>query len=96
MGSSHVSDIDLVVGRRLSTVRQIRGLSVEELAIKLNLSTAALIEAEAGMRRTGPLMMIPVCQLLNVPLGYFFNVCDIHESGAIVPSSHNRAKSSSK
>jgi transcriptional regulator with XRE-family HTH domain len=94
MKSSPVTNTDVLVGRRLSTVRQVRGLSVDELAAKLNLAAPELTNAEAGLRRVGPSLLVSACRVLDVPIGYFFDACDILESGAVhsVSRRHGQAK----
>jgi transcriptional regulator with XRE-family HTH domain len=81
MVPSPISEIDALVGRRLSTVRQIRGLEVEELATQLSLTALELTDTEAGFRRFGPSLLVCACRLLDVPIGYFFDACDIFEGG---------------
>jgi transcriptional regulator with XRE-family HTH domain len=92
MVSGPISEIDALVGRRLSTVRQIRGLKVEELAAQLNLTSLELIDAEAGLRRVGPSLLVCACRLLNVPVGYFFDACVIFEGGVEFGTTRKQAR----
>ena len=72
-------------GNRLKTARQYRGLTVEELAQKINVSKQAVSQYETGRIEDVPFQRIlSISNALNFPYKYFsqekslLNICNFY------------------
>jgi transcriptional regulator with XRE-family HTH domain len=68
-----IPDDDVALGRKIRDLRQGRGLSIKELALKAELSVGAISQIERGIGSSSIRSMRNICKALNVPLGILFN-----------------------
>ena len=64
--------IDLHVGKRLKKARVARGMSQERLAKAMNITFQQVQKYEKGLNRIGASRLWDLAQVLNVPVGYFY------------------------
>lgn len=67
-----VNGIDVAIGRRLRDLRLTRGLSSEEVATWLGIAHGQLQLYEAGLDRLSAGRLFEFAQLLDVPVGAFY------------------------
>jgi transcriptional regulator with XRE-family HTH domain len=70
---SEIAMVDARVGRRLTTIRLLRGCELNILAEHLSLSVEELLAIEVGTRRAGANLLNVAARFFNVPVGYFFD-----------------------
>jgi transcriptional regulator with XRE-family HTH domain len=73
--------IDEQIGARLRELRQIRHVSQEELARKLNVSFQQVQKYEKGKNRITVATLVEICSIFKIPVTHFFDGL-IDESGA--------------
>ena len=64
--------VDIQVGSRLRQRRALLGMTQQHLATALNLSFQQIQKYESGINRISAGRLYHFSQLLNVPIGYFF------------------------
>lgn len=65
-----------LVGRRLREARRLHGLSIQQLGKALGVSHQAIEKYEKGELNITPGKLKALGELLEVPVGYFFNETD--------------------
>ena len=70
--------IDLHVGKRVRLRRTLLGLSQEQLGAELNVTFQQVQKYERGANRISASRLWDISQILDVPMGYFFD--DMSES----------------
>lgn len=65
---------DIKIGKRLRTIREIKGYSQTELGEKVGLSYQQIQKYETGLNRISAVRLKEFAGVLNVPLPYFFDV----------------------
>ncbi len=65
-------DVDKHVGRRLRGKRRAMGLSEEDLARVLSVSSDLITAYEAGATRVPAEHLVKLCEFFNVRISYFF------------------------
>ena len=68
-----MTDIDVLLGRSISRQRHHAGISREELARKLHISTEAIAAFEEGRRRASAKQLFDMAQALGVAIEGFFD-----------------------
>ncbi|SCZ50778.1 helix-turn-helix domain-containing protein [Thiohalomonas denitrificans] len=72
MGRKAVDLIDSAVGRRLRTVRNQHGLSLEKVGELLNVSPQQISRFERGQHRISASQLYRLARGFDVPVGWFF------------------------
>ena len=70
------TDVDIVVGQRVRQRRQLLGLSQTKLADSLNVTFQQVQKYERGSNRVGAGRLYQLSQVLDVPVGYFFETLE--------------------
>ncbi len=65
-------DIKKLLGKRLRTIREVRNLSQELLAEKINMSPNSISKVERGLHFISPALLEKLCEFYNVEPEYFF------------------------
>ena len=81
--------IDLMVGARVRMRRLALGISVDEFAVLLGVSSSEVAMFEDGSERVGAPRLLQLSQLLSVPVGWFFERLRLEVSvkmGGMLPS----------
>ena len=65
--------IDLHVGKRLRLRRTLLGMSQEQLCAELNITFQQVQKYERGANRISASCLWDISQILDVPIGYFFD-----------------------
>ena len=68
--------VDIHVGQRLRMRRTLLGMSQEKVAEALGLTFQQLQKYEKGSNRVSASRLSELCQILNVPVSYFFEEMD--------------------
>lgn len=63
----------LSFGKHLKTARKNQGLSVDSLALKLDMSPQSIWQIESGKRATSLQTLINICNTLDTPPEYFLS-----------------------
>ncbi|MBY5533709.1 helix-turn-helix domain-containing protein [Rhizobium leguminosarum] len=84
------NDADGSVGRKLRLRRSIRGLSLQEVADKAEISVSLLSQIERGVATPSLRSLRLICAALNMPVGWLFDVPDVPHDDIIVRSSARR------
>lgn len=71
--------IDMEVGRRLRALRLMRGLSREQVADRIGVAHHQIQKYEAGSDRLSASCLFEIAQLLDVPVGAFFETVKLPE-----------------
>ena len=66
------SDVDRHVGQRIRLARQMKTMSQQALAAKLNISFQQLQKYESGRNRVSVGRLAELCRALGVDVGFFF------------------------
>jgi transcriptional regulator with XRE-family HTH domain len=61
------------LGQRIRQAREERGLSQDELAVRVSKDQRAISEYELGKRKLAAAELPEIARVLNVPVGYFFD-----------------------
>jgi transcriptional regulator with XRE-family HTH domain len=72
IGSRKISAVDAHVGMRLKLIRQLRDLSVEELAELTDIDAVELRRFESGVLRIGAHTLFVLASKLSMPVAWFF------------------------
>lgn len=73
------TEVDLVVGQRVRQRRQLLGLSQTKLADALNVTFQQVQKYERGSNRVGAGRLYQLSEVLDVPVGYFFDTINTSE-----------------
>lgn len=73
--------VDIHVGRQIKSQRLARGLSQEEFGRRLELTFQQIQKYETGYNRVSASRLYEITQVLEVPVGYFFEGLDMTEQG---------------
>ncbi|MGH6945518.1 MAG: helix-turn-helix domain-containing protein [Geminicoccaceae bacterium] len=65
--------IDIHVGKRLRLRRTLLGMSQERLGERLGLTFQQVQKYERGVNRIGSSRLFELCQILDVPVSFFFD-----------------------
>jgi transcriptional regulator with XRE-family HTH domain len=84
------SPIDLHVGSRIRSRRQLCGMSQESLGQVLNLTFQQVQKYECGTNRVGASRLFEISRILDVPVSYFFD--DMTDDVARSPISGPRGR----
>lgn len=68
-----MKETNKIVGKRLRTLRNCKGISQEYIANCLNVRTATISEIENGKRSIRVDLLFGVCSILNITLKDFFD-----------------------
>ncbi len=79
MAESH--DVEAVVRSRLRSLRQSLGLSLDELAVRTNLSASTISRVETGKRTISLDILLPLAAALQVDLD---SLLDVHSDDDVV------------
>lgn len=71
--ASEIRDVDLFVSKRISRIREMKGVSSELMASQLDISTGLLGEYEAGTGRIPAVLLCRMSQFLCVRLSHVFS-----------------------
>lgn len=91
--SAAAGPVDVHVGNRIRLRRTLMGLSQEKLGEALGLTFQQIQKYERGANRVGASRLYDLAQVLDVPIGFFFD--DMQEARPSVPSSAPRPFSGS-
>lgn len=72
MADGGANPIDLHVGKRLKKARLARGMSQERLAKAMNITFQQVQKYEKGLNRIGASRLWDLAQVLDLPIGYFY------------------------
>ena len=64
--------IDAEIGRRIRTLRQTRGLTMEQVADQLGVSHQQIQKYETGYNRVSAARLFELAQVFDVPISAFF------------------------
>ncbi len=78
--------MDHLIGQRLREQRLRRNISQDELARALRLSAETIRLAESGETALGALSLYEACEVLEVPMMYFFQDVDKSSQGISAPA----------
>lgn len=81
MGEKSPNPIDRHVGSRVRLRRKILDMSQERLGESLGVTFQQVQKYERGVNRIGASRLYALSQVLNVPVGYFFEGVEAGESG---------------
>ena len=65
--------VDMHVGKRVRLRRTLLGLSQEQLGTELNITFQQVQKYERGANRISASRLQDICQILDVPINYFFD-----------------------
>ena len=65
--------VDMHVGKRVRLRRTLLGLSQEQLGTELNITFQQVQKYERGANRISASRLWDICQILDVPINYFFD-----------------------
>ncbi len=88
--SKSANDADDSVGRKLRLRRTIRGLSLQEVADKAEISVSLLSQIERGVATPSLRSLRLICSALKMPVGWLFDVPEGENDDIIVRSSARR------
>lgn len=91
--SAAAGPVDVHVGNRIRLRRTLMGLSQEKLGEALGLTFQQIQKYERGANRVGASRLYDLAQVLDVPIGFFFD--DMQEARPSAPSSAPRSFSGS-
>jgi ribosome-binding protein aMBF1 (putative translation factor) len=74
--------VDIEVGRRVQTFRLERGLSQEQLGDQLGLTFQQVQNYEKGLNRIGAGQLQRIANILEIPIGDFFDLAQTRRSRA--------------
>ncbi len=74
--------IDVHVGSRVRLRRMFIGMSQERLGEQMNLTFQQIQKYEKGTNRIGASRLFQLAEVLNVPVGFFFEGLDVPSQGA--------------
>jgi transcriptional regulator with XRE-family HTH domain len=74
--------VDIEVGRRVRTFRREKGLSQEQLGDQLGLTFQQVQEFEKGINRIGAGRLQHIANILEIPVGNFFDLPQTRRSCA--------------
>lgn len=77
--------VDTYVGKRLRTMRTLRGLSQESLGDKIGVSFQQIQKYERGINRMGSSRLYEFGKILGVAITYFFEGFEADNSNAASP-----------
>lgn len=83
--SAAAGPVDVHVGNRIRLRRTLMGLSQEKLGEALGLTFQQIQKYERGANRVGASRLYDLAQVLDVPIGFFFD--DMQEARPSAPSS---------
>ncbi|HEV7368994.1 helix-turn-helix transcriptional regulator [Arenibaculum sp.] len=86
------NEIDVHVGQRLRLRRMLKGISQERLGEKLGLTFQQIQKYERGINRIGASRLYEIAQILDVPIGYFFE--EMPEQVAALADAHHDGRAS--
>ena len=66
------SEIDVLIGRRLRSRREILGLTQQKLAILCNISSQQIQKYETGQSGIRASRLVQLANILDIPVEYFF------------------------
>ncbi|MBX5088340.1 helix-turn-helix domain-containing protein [Rhizobium lentis] len=78
------------IGRKLRLRRTIRGLSLQDVADKADISVSLLSQIERGMATPSLKSLRQICTVLNMPVGWLFDVPEGEHDDVIVRASARR------
>lgn len=67
-----MSGIDVEIGRRLRALRQIHGMTMEQVASRVGVRYQQIQKYEAGANRVSAGRLLALARLFDVPIGAFF------------------------
>lgn len=67
-----MSGIDAEIGRRLRALRQTRGMTMEQVAVRVGVRYQQIQKYEAGANRVSAGRLLAFARLFDVPIGAFF------------------------
>lgn len=71
----------MTIGEKLKKLREERGIPLEELADRLDIAPACMVEVEQGIRRLSQATLKEVASILEVDVSYFQEEDDHHNNG---------------
>lgn len=71
--TEEINTYSLTLGNRLRTARQIKGMTMEQLAKKASLSKQAISKFEAGLLKASSETIIKMANAMDIPQEFFFN-----------------------
>lgn len=83
LSKEELARIDAHVGQRLKKRRKQLGYSQEYLANKCGITFQQIQKYERGQNRMGSSRLYQICQILEVPITYFFEAMDDDQSDDI-------------
>ncbi len=86
--------IDINVGERVRARRRMLGISQIELAEHLGLSFQQIQKYEKGLNRIAPSKLVPISDVLQVPISFFFDDNKFTVGEMELITSFNKIKSS--
>ena len=89
--------VTLDIGRDLRAIRQSKGLTLTDVAAKLNCSIGYLSQVERGISKLSSDELQQVAQIFDVPLGWFLLLSDVpgDERGVVTRSELRRRSGNS-
>lgn len=78
------------IGRTLRLRRSIRGLSLQEVATRAEISIGLLSQIERGMTMPSIKSLRQICAALDMPVGWLFDMPDDDQEGVVVRANSRR------
>jgi transcriptional regulator with XRE-family HTH domain len=88
-GKTAFNPVDIHVGKRIKTLRKLRGMSQSSLGDSVGLAFQQIQKYEHGANRIGASRLFEFSQIFDVPVSYFFDDMDLEISGQPVPEAAN-------
>ena len=81
---------DLNLGQKIKNLRQKKGLTLQEVAEKANLSEPVLVQIEGEVVAPPVATLLKIARAVNVNIGYFFQDQDAEKRAVVVPKSDRK------
>ncbi len=83
---------ELNLGQKIKTLRQRKGISLEEMAQRTNLSQPLLSQIESEVVAPPVATLLKIARALNVNISYFFQAGEMEEKKAVIVRRNERKK----
>ena len=81
---------DLNLGQKIKNLRQKKGLTLQQVAVKASLSEPVLVQIEGEVVAPPVATLLKIARAMNVNIGYFFQDQDAEKRAVVVPKSDRK------
>ncbi len=93
IGAKEMEELkELNLGQKIKTLRQRKGISLEEMAQRTNLSQPLLSQIESEVVAPPVATLLKIARALNVNISYFFQAEEMEEKKAVIVRKNERKR----